>query len=128
MKHEVAHNLSIPLAKAVVDKAFDSYSERFAEYKPTLTWTEDRKAKAGFSVKGFSLKGGFEIGERTIEMELDVPFILRPFRKIALEAIEKEVAIWIGKAASGEIANVEQGSGEQAPAEDSPLASDGNIA
>ena len=103
MKHEVAHDLSISLAKAAVNKAFEAYSKRFADYKPTLTWTDDRTAKAGFSVKGITLNGGFEVGERSIGLELDVPFIFRIFRKQALDVIEKEVAIWIGKAKAGEL-------------------------
>ncbi|MCL2823100.1 MAG: polyhydroxyalkanoic acid system family protein [Polyangiaceae bacterium] len=103
MKHEVSHGLPMSLAKVAVNKAFEAYSVRFAEYKPVLTWTSDRKAKAGFSVKGFTLNGGFELREGVIVMELDVPFILRVFSKQAFEAIEKEVRIWIGKAKSGEL-------------------------
>ena len=103
MKHQVAHDLSVPLAKAAVNKAFESYSKRFAEYKPTLTWTDERNAKAGFSVKGITLHGGFEVGERAIGLELDVPFIFRIFKKQALDVIEKEVAVWIAKAKAGEL-------------------------
>jgi hypothetical protein len=103
VKHEVAHDLSVPLAKAAVNKAFESYSQRFAEYKPTLTWVSDRTAKAGFTVKGISLKGGFEVGEKTIGLELDVPFVFRIFKNQALGVIEKEVAAWVAKAKAGEV-------------------------
>ena len=103
MKHEVAHDLSIPLAKKAVNKAFEAYSKRFAEYKPTLTWVDDRHAKAGFSVKGITLKGGFEVQEKAIGLELDVPFIFRVFKSRALDVIEKEVRGWVAKAKAGEL-------------------------
>jgi hypothetical protein len=103
VKHAVTHDLSIPLAKTTVNKAFESYCARFAEYKPTLRWVSDRKADAGFSVKGFSLKGGFEVTDSTIELELDVPFVLRIFKNQALSVIEKEVLLWVSKAKAGEI-------------------------
>ena len=38
-----------------------------------------------------------------IVMDLDVPFLFRPFQKRAMEVIEREVQVWIGKARSGEI-------------------------
>ena len=103
MKHEVAHDLSIPLAKKAVDKAFESYSQRFSDYSPTLTWVDERTAQAGFSVKGITLAGGFAIRDRAIELDLDVPFVLRVFKNQALKVIEKEVAAWVAKAKAGEL-------------------------
>jgi Putative polyhydroxyalkanoic acid system protein (PHA_gran_rgn) len=103
VKHQVAHDLSLPLAKKAVNKAFESYSQRFAEYKPTLTWIDERNAKAGFSVKGINLKGGFEISDKAIGLELDVPFVFRVFKNRALGVIEKEVIGWVAKAKAGEL-------------------------
>jgi hypothetical protein len=91
------------LAKKAVDKAFESYSKRFADYHPTLEWVNDQHAKAGFSVKGISLKGEFGITPKVIELELDVPFVFRIFKNKALEVIEREVTQWVAKAKAGEI-------------------------
>lgn len=103
MKHEVAHDLPVPLAKKAVNKAFESYSQRFAEYKPTMEWVDDRHATAGFSVKGIKLKGAFEVREKAIGLELDVPFVFRVFKNQALGVIEKEVRAWVAKAKAGEL-------------------------
>lgn len=103
MKHQVPHDLPLPVAKKAVEKAFESYSERFAEYHPTLAWVDDQHAKAGFSVKGISLKGAFGITAKFIELELDVPFVFRIFKNKALEVIEREVVKWVAKAKAGEI-------------------------
>lgn len=103
VKHEVPHDLPFHLAKKAVNKAFESYSQRFAEYKPTLTWVDDRTANAGFSVKGITLKGGFEILDKAIGLELDVPFVFRVFKSRALGVIEKEVSEWVARAKAGEL-------------------------
>ena len=103
MKHQVVHDLPVPLAKKALDKAFETYSRRFSDYHPTLTWIDDRRAKAGFSVKGIKLSGGFEITEKSIGMELDVPFVFSIFKNQAMSVIEKEVAAWVIKAKRGEL-------------------------
>lgn len=103
MKHEVQHDLDTALARRCVDKAFESYSARFADYSPTMTWSSERVAIAGFSVKGIKLQGSIEIMPRTIGLDLDVPFLLRVFKNRALEVIEKEIRLWVGKAKAGEI-------------------------
>jgi hypothetical protein len=49
------------------------------------------------------LKGGFEVGEKTIGLELDVPFVFRICKNQALGVNEKEVAAWVAKAKAGEV-------------------------
>ena len=49
------------------------------------------------------LRGEMEITPGTIEMELDVPLLLRPFRKRALAIVDEETRGWIEKAKAGEI-------------------------
>ena len=101
MKHQVPHKLSVPLAITAVNKAFETYSSRFADYKPTLEWVSDRQAKAGFTVKGITLNGEFEITDTHIGFDLDVPFIFMIFKNQAMTVIEKEVGVWVAKAQSG---------------------------
>ncbi|MCU0690840.1 MAG: polyhydroxyalkanoic acid system family protein [Polyangiaceae bacterium] len=101
MKHEVAHDLPFSLAKKAVNKAFEAYSQRFADYSPTLEWTDDANAKAGFSVKGIKLRGGIRIRPKAIELELDVPFLFRVFKKQALGVIEGEISAWVARAKAG---------------------------
>ena len=38
-----------------------------------------------------------------IELDLDVPFLLRPFKSQALGVIETEIKAWIAKAKKGEV-------------------------
>ncbi|MBX3184927.1 MAG: polyhydroxyalkanoic acid system family protein [Polyangiaceae bacterium] len=103
MKHTVPHDLGQAKATEVCKKAFDSYKERFAKYNPTATWKSDTKADIGFTAKGINLKGSLEVLSDRIEMDLDVPFLLRPFKGTAMSVIEEEIQVWIKKAKAGEL-------------------------
>lgn len=103
MRHAVAHDLDLATSRKAADRAWQSYSERFAKYSPTINWVSDHKATVGFNAKGIKLAGELELKKGAIELDLDVPLLLRPFRKRALEVIEEEILKWVQKAKSGEI-------------------------
>ncbi len=97
MKHSVSHDLGQERAKKVTESALTSYAEKFAKYSPKTTWTGPNKAQISFSVKGMTLNGAVEIKDKTIDMELDVPFLLRPFQGQAISVIEGEIKEWLAK-------------------------------
>lgn len=103
MKHSVPHDLGAQRAKQVAEAAFNAYKQRYAEYDPKATWTSDRHADIAFAVKGIHLSGTMDINDSSIDMDLDVPFLLRPFKGKALQVIEDEIRVWIEKAKAGQI-------------------------
>jgi hypothetical protein len=103
MKHYIPHDLTMELCKKATVAAFAAYAERFAEYRPTAKWTTETHADISFTVKGFTLNGSFDLEASRIGLELEVPFLLRPFRSKALEVIENEIKTWIQKARNGEL-------------------------
>jgi len=103
MKHSVVHDLGRAQAKRVAESAWNSYSARFSNYSPACTWVSDYKANIGFNVKGVKLQGSIDVNEKDIELDLDVPFLLRPFKGQALKVIEEEIRKWIGKSKAGEL-------------------------
>lgn len=103
MDHRVTHDLDFETAKHVTEKAFESYSERFANYSPTLEWVTEKKARITFTAKGMSMEGAITLMDGVIDLVLEVPFIFRPFRKKAIEIIENEIQKWIEKAKAGEL-------------------------
>lgn len=103
MKHSVPHDLDQDTARRVADKAWESYSQRFADYDPQIRWVDDRHAQVSFQAKGIKLKGALDIQPSAIDLDLDVPLLLRPFRKKAISVIDEEVRWWIGKAKAGEV-------------------------
>jgi hypothetical protein len=103
MKHVIPHDLDTATAKKVTDRAFAEYEAKFHAYSPTLRWADDRRAEITFNVKGMHVGGSMSLEDKAIEVDLDVPFLLRPFRSVALEVIDREVKAWIDKAHAGEI-------------------------
>ncbi len=103
MDHRVSHDLDLETARRVADKAWASYAERFEKYSPTIDWATERLANIGFSAGGFSLGGSIELLDGAIELTMDVPFIMRPFKKRAIEIIEREMKKWIGVAKAGDL-------------------------
>ena len=103
MKHSVPHDLGKEAAKRAAVAAFKAYGERYAKYSPTATWTSDDRADISFTAKGITLKGVLEVKDKSIDMDLDVPFLLRPFKDKALGAVDREIGAWIDKARRGEI-------------------------
>ena len=103
MKHSVPHDLGKDQAKKAAEAAFAAYAQKFAKYQPTANWTTPDRADVSFTAKGITLKGVLEVKPNSIDMDLDVPFLLRPFKDRALGAVDREIQTWIGKAQRGEL-------------------------
>jgi hypothetical protein len=103
MKHSVPHDLGVAGAKKVTESAWESYSTKFSAYRPTCEWQSDTRAKIGFTAKGISLAGTIEVLESSIDLDLDVPFLLKPFRGKAISVIEGEIREWINKSKAGDL-------------------------
>lgn len=97
MKHTVSHDLGQERAKKVTEAALNSYQHKFAKYSPKTTWTSPSRAQIAFTVKGMSLSGSVEVKDKTIDLELDVPFLLKPFQGQAISIIEGEIKSWLDK-------------------------------
>ena len=98
MKHTIEHDLNDSEAKLATERAIAQYRERYAEYDPFLVWRDARRAELGFSVKGVKLKGSMELRPGAVDVDLDVPLLMRPFKGIAIAAIDKEVRHFIEQA------------------------------
>lgn len=103
MKHSIPHELDIDLARKATDRAIAEYSQRFAKYNPQFNWVDDRHGKLAFTAKGLTLTGEVELKEGAIDVDLDVPFMLKPFRKKALDVVEGQVREWVERAKNGEL-------------------------
>lgn len=103
MKHAIPHDLEVATARKAAEKAFQSYAIRFAKYEPSANWTSDTHCDVMFKVKGVKLEGTIDLTPKSIDLDLDVPFIFRPFKSRALAKIEEEVQTWIAKAKEGRL-------------------------
>jgi hypothetical protein len=103
MKHSISHGLDLATAKRVLEKAAASYTARFASYKPVFRWLNDAQAEVSFSAMGMHPKADMKLSEGAIDVDMQVPLLLRPFRQKAIDAIEREVRAWVEKAKTGEV-------------------------
>jgi hypothetical protein len=101
--HDIPHDLDFDLAKLAARKAAEAYGERFAEYDYRATWVSDSRVELGFTVVGRRLEGSLTVLPNRLQLELDVPLLMRPFRGKAIEIIEKEARMWLDKAKRGEL-------------------------
>ncbi len=101
MKYAVPHDLDLPTARKAAEKSFASYAIRFAKYQPKANWPTDTHCDVSFTVKGLKLEGTIDLEPKAIDLDLDVPFLFRPFKSRALAKIEEEIEKWIQKAKDG---------------------------
>jgi len=104
MRHAIAHDLSLALAQKATHAACDHYRARFARFEPEIAWSDDARATVRFRAKGLTIAGRIDVGPAQVVVDVDVPFLLRPFQGKAVEIVEREFQRWIAKARAGEIA------------------------
>lgn len=102
MKHVIHHSLGLLRSKQLTEKAFADYARRYARYSPSLSWLDDRRASFGFTAKGLTLTGTMELRPSEIEVDMDVPFILRVFKPQAMKVLDREVSRILSDAAPRE--------------------------
>lgn len=104
MEHIIKHDLSPELAKKAADKAAEHYTTKWAKYDAKTTWLSDTNAEISFHVKGVNVVASIEMqpGQAVIDMQ-KVPLLLRPFKNMALDVVQRMMEKWIIKAKNGEL-------------------------
>ena len=104
MEHIIKHDLSPELAKKAADKAAEYYTKKWEKYDAKSTWVTDDKAEITFRVKGVNVAATVEMqpGQAVIEMQ-KVPLLLRPFKNMALDVVQRTMEKWMERAKNGEL-------------------------
>jgi len=104
MEHIIKHNLNPELAKKAADKAAEYYTKKWEKYHAKSTWVTDNRAEITFHVKGVHVAATVDMqpGLAVIEMQ-KVPLLLRPFKNMALDVVQRTMEKWIEKAQNGEL-------------------------
>lgn len=103
MKQSIPHHLSLDTVRSATKKALDVYQEKFSEYEAKAVWPSENHADVSFVALGKKLEGTIDLNDKTIDLELDVPFLMKPFQGKAMDIIQKEITKWLGKAERGEL-------------------------
>ncbi|MFW2389223.1 MAG: polyhydroxyalkanoic acid system family protein [Polyangiales bacterium] len=104
MEHIIKHDLSPELAKKAADKAAEHYTKKWEKYDAKSTWVSDDKAEITFRVKGVNVAATVEMqpGQAVLEMD-KVPLLLRPFKNMALDVVQRTIEKWMIRAKNGEL-------------------------
>ena len=102
MRHSIAHDLPMDTARRATQAAMDSYGEQMAEYAPSSRWTSANHAIVQFTVAGRTLEGAVTVKPRSVDLQLDVPFLFRPFKGVAMRIVKGEIEAWLARARAGE--------------------------
>jgi hypothetical protein len=89
--------------KTVIDKAYESYAERLADYSPNITWRGDREATVDFTVMRKTIDATFYITDEEVRIEGNIPFLFKPFQGRIERVLAEEIDRWLAKAKAGEI-------------------------
>lgn len=104
MKHVIKHDLSPEMAKKVAVQAAERYTAKFAKYDARVDWANETQATITFKVKGVNAAASIDLQPGQIEADMSVPLLLRPFKKLALNAVDETFQKWIDRANKGELA------------------------
>jgi len=104
MKHRIAHDLSLDLARRATRAALDAYKSSFPQFSPGGRWTSDDRAEVWFVTPVGRIEGAVTVETSAVLLALDkLPWAARPFRRQAVRIVEDEVKLWIDKAKKGEL-------------------------
>lgn len=104
MKYVVTHDMSdLERIKVVIEKAYDAYKTKLADYNPSLTWENDRKAIVEFTIMRKKIDANFNITENEVRIEGNIPFLFKPFQGKIERVVGKEVERWLAKEKAGEL-------------------------
>ncbi len=96
--HVIDTSLTISEQRAILNKALESYSKRFAEYSPRFDWRADALNTATFSceIKGVKVKGQIVVLDKKIEVQVEkLPGLASFFEKPAVNTVREEVDKWV---------------------------------
>jgi hypothetical protein len=104
MQHIIKHELTPELAKKAADKAAEHYTAKWEKYDAKATWLTDNHAEITFRVKGVKVAATIDMQPEQVVVDMQkVPLLLRPFKKMALDVVQKMMEKWIAKAKNGEL-------------------------
>ena len=81
VRHRFNHRLGLDRATRMVDAAVEHYKGNYGQYPMVIEWLGERRLEVLLELKGKRLKGEVSLGERAIDITLDVPLVFSIFKK-----------------------------------------------
>ncbi|MFO0574528.1 MAG: polyhydroxyalkanoic acid system family protein [Polyangia bacterium] len=81
--------------RALLEEALAHYRDRHPRASPKMVWQGPNRAELSAHVRGIRLTGHVTLLPDAVEVEVEVPFLLRPFQGLAISRVEHEVERWL---------------------------------
>lgn len=101
MKHTVTHPLTRDAARTTLDRMLQTYGSHYAEHDVRTAWADDDTATIAFQVGRRTVEGRVAVRDDCYELDVDLPFLLRPFQGRIARAVDEEVAKWLDATSGG---------------------------
>ena len=98
MKHSVQHPLEPAKARELLDRALDTYRAHYAEHSVETCWVDDDTATVDFEVTGKKVGASSKVCSDSYDIDLKLPWMLRPFKRRIAQSFETELQRWIAHA------------------------------
>ena len=98
MRHTVRHTLAPDKAKDVLEHALGAYREHYAEYQVETGWADEETAEIGFRMTGKQVRGKIKVCPDCYDIDLELPWMYRPFTQRIAGAVEQELQRWLARA------------------------------
>lgn len=98
MRQTVPHSLAPGEARELIERALETYRRHYPEHSIESEWGDVETARVGFHVTGRRIDGTIRICADCYEVDVDLPWILRPFGGRIAGAIEEELRRWVAHA------------------------------
>lgn len=95
MRHSVRHTLGPARARDLLDRALGTYRDHYAEYEVRTDWADAETAEVDFTITGRKIGGQIRVCEDCYDIEVDVPWIFRPFRRRIVATVDREFRRWL---------------------------------
>lgn len=105
MEHVICTGLSEGDSKKALNMAFETYANDYPQYKPHFKWKKEDLAEFGFAISSVRIAGFVLVIEDKLIVNMNVPFIARPFQGRAIAIIEEQVLAWKQKVVDSGEAN-----------------------
>jgi hypothetical protein len=102
--HEIHHGLPLEQAKQAAQLALADYLRRYGERGLAARWISDTRAEIEFAAKGAKVQAVVDVLPDVLKVDATIPFILKPFKSMAVSAVDKEAQRFIQQVREGKVA------------------------
>lgn len=98
MQRSFPHDLDLETAIATTKEAVEHYVQKAHSFNAEANWLDEQTAEFSFKALGQKVTGSLAVDEDQVHIKVEAPGVLKFFESKAVDAVQKEINVWIEKA------------------------------